>query len=400
MNMAMNYDNFEAGTMDAMQMNNLNLYANTGYTGQLAEKWLIRTGVAYSRDSEKINYSGIPMSTLHTGATFKLALTHLTSQRLKTRFGGDINWGWYNYSVTNDDTFIRELNDISPSLFLETDLKISDKLALRTGLRAEYTTLLQEPGLLPRVSAAYKTGTFSQVSFAWGRYRQKPENEILQFAPQLSHEKADHYILNFQYRRQKRTFRIEGYVKQYDQLVKYSSWYSPVAADYSNRGFGTARGVDLFWRDSESLKGSDYWISYSFLDTSRDYHDYPESVMPSFASAHNLSVVYKHFFARLKTFGGITYSFASARPYNDKNMPGFMDGRTKPYNDISLNLTYVTGLFGKDCIIHLNITNLFGFDNVFGYRYAATPDENGEFPSQAIVPTTGTQAILMFMLSL
>ncbi|MFO7669323.1 MAG: TonB-dependent receptor, partial [Bacteroidales bacterium] len=385
---------------DAMQMNNLNLYANTGYTGQLSEKWLIRTGIAYSRDGENINYTGIPMSTLNTGATFKLALTHLTSSRLKTRFGGDINWGWYNYSVTTENTFTWELNDISPSLFLETDLKISDKLALRTGLRAEYTSLLQEPGLLPRVSAAYKTGTFSQVSFAWGKYRQKPENEILQFAPELSHERADHYILNFQYRKQKRTFRIEGYLKQYNQLVKYSSWYSPVAADYSNRGFGTARGVDLFWRDGESLKGSDYWISYSFLDTSRDYHDYPESVMPSFASAHNLSVVYKRFFARLKTFGGITYSFASARPYNDKNMPGFMDGRTKPYNDISLNLTYVTGLFGKDCIIHLNITNLFGFDNVFGYRYAATPNENGEFPSQAIVPTTGTQAILMFMLSL
>ncbi len=60
MSMAMNYDNFEAGSMDPMQMNNLNLYANTSYTDQLAEKWLIRTGVAYSRDSEKINYAGIP----------------------------------------------------------------------------------------------------------------------------------------------------------------------------------------------------------------------------------------------------------------------------------------------------------------------------------------------------
>ena len=43
MSSAMNYDNFEAGTMDALEMDNLNFYANTSYTDQLSEKWLIRT---------------------------------------------------------------------------------------------------------------------------------------------------------------------------------------------------------------------------------------------------------------------------------------------------------------------------------------------------------------------
>ncbi|MBE9518063.1 MAG: hypothetical protein IMY68_05805, partial [Bacteroidetes bacterium] len=102
----------------------------------------------------------------------------------------------------------------------------------------------------------------------------------------------------------------------------------------------------------------------------------------------------------LKILGGITYSFASGRPYNDPNSPVFMDGRTRAYNDISLNLTYLTTLFSKDCIIHLNITNLLGFDNVFGYSYTGTPDESGTYQSQAIVPTTGTMAVLMFMISL
>ena len=122
--------------------------------------------------------------------------------------------------------------------------------------------------------------------------------------------------------------------------------------------------------------------------------------MPDFASAHNLSLVYKRFFESIRTLAGITYSFASARPYNDKNSNTFMDGRTKTYNDISLNVTYLSALFGREFIIHLNITNLLGFDNVFGYRYAINPDENGVYPSQAIVPTTGTQAVLMFMISL
>jgi len=400
MSMGMNYDNFEGGTMDDMKLDNLNFYTNTTYSDQLAEKWLIRTGVAYSRDSEKINYVGTPVTTVNTGASVKLTFTNLTSENFKTRFGGDFNRFWYSQTITSDSTFLMEMADKLPSLFVETEWKISKKLALRTGIRAEYSSLLNESALLPRISAAYKSGTYSQFSFAWGLYRQKPENEYLRFAPQLSPEKADHYILNFQYRKHRRTFRVEGYLKYYDKLVKFSSPYSPLATDYNNDGHGSAQGIDLFWRDSESLRGSDYWISYSFLNTSRDYQDYPESVVPSFASAHNLSVVYKRFFERLKILGGITYSFASGRPYNDPNSPVFMDGRTKAYNDISLNLTYLTTLFSKDCIIHLNITNLLGFENVFGYSYAGTPDENGTYASQAIVPTTGTMAVLMIMISL
>jgi len=400
MSMGMKYDNFEAGTMDDMELNNLNFYTNTSYTDQLSEKWLIRTGLAYSRDSEKVNYVHTPVTTVTKGASMKLTFTHLTSEKFKTRFGGDYNHGWYSQALTMDSSIRMEMNDAQPSLFVETEWKMSKKLALRTGIRAEYSSLIQNAALLPRVSAAYKTGTYSQVSLAWGLYRQKPENEYLQFAPALSHERADHYILNFQYRKNRRTFRVEGYLKQYDQLVKYASLYSPASSDYSNDGYGSAQGIDVFWRDSESLRGSDYWISYSYLNTSRDYQDYPESVIPSFASAHNLSVVYKRFFERLHTLFGITYSFASGRPYNDMNTSEFMGGITKPYNDISLNITYLTTLLNRDCIIHLNITNLLGFDNVFGYNYAGTPNENGVYASQAIVPTTGTMAVLMFMLSL
>jgi hypothetical protein len=400
MSMGMNYENFEEGTMDELRMDNLNIYANSSYTDQLADKWLIRTGAAYSRDSEKLIYEGLPVTTLNSGVSLKLAFTHLSTEKFKTRFGGDMNRGWYSHTVSADSSIRLELIDLSPSLFLETEWKISKKLALRTGVRAEYSTLLEEAALLPRISAAYKTGIYSQVSLAWGLFRQKPENEYLQFAPSLSNEQSAHYILNFQYRKERRTFRVEAYLKEYDRLVKYSYQYSPYETDYNNKGYGSARGVDIFWRDSESLQGSDYWVSYSYLNTTRDYKDYPESVMPDFASDHNLSLVYKRFFEDIRILAGATYSFASARPYNDKNSSGFMDGRTRCYNDISLNLTYLGRVIRRDFIIHLNITNLLGFNNVFGYRYARVPDENGVYPSQAIVPTTGTQVVLMFMLAL
>lgn len=77
-----------------------------------------------------------------------------------------------------------------------------------------------------------------------------------------------------------------------------------------------------------------------------------------------------------------------------------MDGRTKPYNDLSLNLTYLTRIFKNDCIIHMSINNLLGTKNIFGYNYSSTPGEDGQYASQAIVPTSGTMAVLLIMLSL
>ena len=397
--MEMNYDNFEQGTMDQVAMVNHTIYANTSYTGELSEKWLIKTGVAYNRDIEEIIYKGDPVLTTLSASQAKLVLTHLTSDKVKFRIGAELIHEQYDQAITMDSTFRMNLTDLQPSMFLESEIKLSKKFALRLGARAEYTSLLETIDLSPRIAAAYKTGTHSQVSLAWGKYHQTPEPDVMKMAPGLSAERADHYILNFQYRKNKRIFRTEAYVKQYDKLVKYSDPYDPDPLNYNNNGAGYAGGVDIFWRDQATVNGLDYWISYSFLDTKRDYKDFPEYAPPSYASAHNLSLVFKYLFTRITTFAGLTYSYASPRPYNDINSPHFMDGRTTPYNDIAMNITYVTSLFNNTFIIHMNITNLFGFKNVYGYTYSNTPGENGLYASQPVLPTVGRQAVLVFMLS-
>ena len=144
----------------------------------------------------------------------KLCCTHLASTKIKIRFGGDVVLDWIHRDITLDSVIAIHVEDLQPSLFLESELKFTTKLALRLGVRSEYSSLLDEVVLAPRVSAAYKTGKYSQVSMAWGKYLQKPQDEYLMIAPQLASEKADHYILNFQYRNQGRIFRIESYLKQ------------------------------------------------------------------------------------------------------------------------------------------------------------------------------------------
>ena len=77
-----------------------------------------------------------------------------------------------------------------------------------------------------------------------------------------------------------------------------------------------------------------------------------------------------------------------------------MDGRTRSYNDLSLNITYLTRLFKNDCIIHMSINNLLGTKNVFGYNYSNTLGEDGQYASKAIIPSAGRQAVLLIILSL
>jgi vitamin B12 transporter len=170
--------------------------------------------------------------------------------------------------------------------------------------------------------------------------------------------------------------------------------------DYSNAGSGHAEGIDIFWRDKETFKLNDYWISYSWINARRNYKDYPTAAIPTYISEHNLSVVYKRFLEPLRTYAAVTYSFASSRPYHDPNFSGFMNAKTQPYNDISLSLTYLMELFGKQSVLHLMVNNLTGFDNVFGYNFSNTPNTVGKFESTPIKSPFVRQVILLVSIML
>ncbi|MEJ0030334.1 MAG: TonB-dependent receptor [Bacteroidota bacterium] len=174
--------------------------------------------------------------------------------------------------------------------------------------------------------------------------------------------------MNYQVINNNRTLRVEAYYKKYYDLVKFD--HGDVSLPISN-GNGYARGVEFFWRDNKTLKNVDYWISYSFLDTRRDYLAFPYAATPSFASKHNFSFVYKHFITQLKSQLGVTYSFGSGRPYYDPNSDKFNGALTPYYQDVSANVSYLPRNW---LIVYASCTNLLGRNNVFGYDYATTAD--------------------------
>ena len=152
------------------------------------------------------------------------------------------------------------------------------------------------------------------MSVAYGIFYQKPESQQLFSSTNVGFTKATHYIMNYQKIYNQRTFRIEAYYKKYEDLIKQV----PVSYNYfsyNNSGNGYAKGIDIFFRDKKTIKDLDYWISYSYIDTKRDYLNYPGQLQPNFAATHTASIVTKKFFMDIKTGFNLTYSWASGRPY-------------------------------------------------------------------------------------
>ena len=350
----------------------------------LKNDWNLFLGFSSTHNTDDLSIADDQLQETDWGWHNKITLKKSISDHFRINTGIEFFSRKVDQEYLDSDNQLQmnlELSENLVATYLEADVQIFPNVLARLGARVESRIRTNAHRLHPRISLAMKTGPFSQVSAAFGKFQQLPHKRWLVIANHLDHEMAAHYLLNYQYSRKQRTFRAEVYYKAYDQLMKFDpqNMYNPNY--YNNLGDGFARGFDLFWRDGRSFDQIDYWISYSYLDTERNYLNYPQNARPPFASKHNLSIVYKHFVSSIKTQVGWTYTFASSRSYNDPNLLGFLAQRTPDYLDLSINFSY---LARQNLIIHASVTNVFGRDNVFGYRYSDRMDAEGIYPGEAI----------------
>ncbi len=362
---------------------NKNLYTNLSYQDYIGNDWKINCGFSASNNSDDgeqaINNYGRTDRLIQAKAT----VTKYIGQLSTIKFGSDF------LSSHRDESWnglSRSYNDKLTSAYAESDIFLSNDLVARIGLRAEHSSYLNQNNFAPRVSLAYKTGKGSQVSFAYGEFFQNPDDQYLVQTSNLDFQNATHYMANFQKMKDGQTFRIEAYYKKYNDLVKS-------APNLNNNGYGYAKGIDLFWRDKKTFNGVDYWISYSYLDTKRDFSNYPSAVTPEFGAKHSLNIVYKQFFSKLKSYVGATYSVASGRPFYNPNATEFMSDKTKPYQNLSINVSYLTSVFGKYTVIYASVSNLPGFKNVYGYHYS----NDGQFRESVQPPALRNIFLGMFI---
>lgn len=384
------------GYLDGFGLKNTNYYHNLYYRESIG-RWKINAGMAYTDNRDRIE-SGLYNSNKelevlsplefknfkldNSGKYFnaKLVMERKFSGLNAVRFGSEFN-RLYDHSIyTNHlgDSFEQEVKESITAAFAETDLYITNGLAAKLGGRLEYSELLQKLNAAPRVSLAYKLGKQSQMSFAYGKFYQNPERQYFPSKIDLRFTNATHYILQYQRVTKLTTLRTELFYKKYDDLIKTGLQnFQPVAT--GNNGFGDAKGIEIFWRDKQTIKNVDYWISYSYLDTKRDFLNFPSAIQPNFAARHTASLVVKKFVTPWKTQFNAAYNYASGRPYYfiapENGSFKFTDrGTTPDYHNVSFSMNYLPSVGKKDAksfaVYVISVSNIFGFDQVFNYQYS------------------------------
>ncbi|MBP6577757.1 MAG: TonB-dependent receptor, partial [Chryseobacterium sp.] len=289
-----------------------------------------------------------------------------------------MNYGFYE----------KNYKDLISSAFAETDLIFTNDLSAKIGARTEHSSYLDKWNFSPRVALAYRISKNWTTSLAYGMFYQNPESRYL-ISNNFDFQRANHYIFQVQKNADGRNLRFEAFYKNYDKLIKTSSISNESSSSPNNQytqfadnnsGGGFAKGVELFWRDKKTFKDIDYWITYSYLDSKRDFLNYPFSLAPNFASKHTLNVVAKKFVMNWKTGFNMSYTYAKGRPYYDiisNNGENVLrnQGKLKDFSGLNFSVNYVPSVGKKDSksftVFVLSINNILGNKNVYGFNYSA-----------------------------
>ncbi|WP_430814918.1 carboxypeptidase-like regulatory domain-containing protein [Carboxylicivirga sp. RSCT41] len=365
-------------------------YINMTYSTPLSTDISLKTGLASTIDNNRQIAGDHRTLDREVNIEGRLSIDHHLSDAIRLNYGISDAFTTYNqeYNHLNaPEQYDIQVNDHIAGVFIEPEIRLSAELAIRPGLRYEYSSYLEESSLSPRLSAAYKTGKNSHFTAAWGHFFQNPVNEYMKYTSRLEFEKAIHYLLGYQTGTlKKRLFRAEAYYKDYKQLISYDNYSNNRYINLANTGKGYARGIDVFFRDKETFRYTDYWLSYSYIDTERHYKNYPNAVTPSYIAEHTFSAVGKYFIGSINTQIGATWLMASGRPYHKEGDEKFMNRTAPLYNDLSLNLSYLTYIGDHFTIIHFSFSNVLGRDHLVGYRNIPSPDDDTGYIQMPIMP--------------
>lgn len=399
-----NPDIDSAGLKNVFALENLNTYQNINWREQIGRGWKLTTGFSYSTNKDDIanelqdasNQKQVILSPIfYAFKNFDLE-THahyvqgraVLEKKLKglsaVRFGGDYFYSdeRSEYTLFDGTKFNETVIDNLAAGFAEADIYITNDLAAKAGARLEHSQLMDRWNIAPRFSLAYKFPDNSQASFAYGIFYQNAERKYLPVNTSLDYARATHYILQYQKITSQRTFRAEAFYKKYNNLFKTAidnATGRELAAN--NNGYGDAKGLEFFWRDKKTIKDVDYWFSYSYLDTKREFLNYPSAIQPPFAANHTAAFVFKRFVMKWKTQFNLSYNFASGRPYyritydNGQSKYVISDqGKTINYNSMSFSVNYLPNIGKKNpktfAVWVLGVNNVLGQNQVFSYDYS------------------------------
>lgn len=393
-----------------VKLNGKNTFHNLSFKQKFG-KYLLNVGGSYAYNTSDLHFSTETndvesnrnqLLTNGNYLNFKAVLERKINRISALRGGFELNNTDENL---NFEAVQKHYKDLISSAFLETDLGFSNALSAKIGVRAEHSSFLGKNNIAPRFAIAYRLAKDWTTSLAYGLFYQNPESKYINGPADLGFQKSQHYIFQVQRASEGRTLRFEAFYKKYDQLIKTfnvnqdKEQNQQIQAALNNSGYGYAKGVEFFWRDNKkTFENIDYWISYSYLDSKRDFLNYPVSMQPGFAAEHTLSAVAKRFIPEWKLGVNLSYTYAKGRPYYDiastfENGKAINytrnEGRLKDYNALNFSINYLPNIGKKEAkafpVFVLSISNILGSKNVYGYNFSTDGSR-----SSAIVPPVNT----------
>lgn len=264
--------------------------------------------------------------------------------------------------------------------YAESQIKVSHKIFLIPGVRADYHTLSGKASFDPRLSFGYQVSKYNAIRGAVGMYHQYPklENFIRAENNNLKAEDAMHYILGFEFNKDgDYIFRVEGYYKNYSNLV---------AVDtndffYKSQGNGSVKGVDVFLKMKIKNKFTG-WISYAYSDSKRKQYEAQSLVPANYDITHNVSVVGSYNLTDDIVIG-TSYKISTGKPYTPvigstyiqsqgvyKPIYGEVNsGRFPTYSRVDMNAQHIFALFGKFAVAVIAVNNILNQKNIYDYTY-------------------------------
>jgi len=402
-------------------LNNDNLFLLTTYKGEINQVWRIQLGLSYSDNSNDSQISAeiddfeysYPIGSYDDLTQFRSVFTRKLFLKSKFKFGFHLfdqtsNYTNFLFEENSEPTPVPiTLNEFLSTAFTELDLRLSKTFAINAGIRYEKSNLLDKNSISPRFSSAYKISKNSQFSYAYGEFYQTPDMAFDQWYRRnnivhnyensdLEFEKSTHHILNYEWSKKKNTLRLEVFEKRYEDLILLEP-----NNILSNDGNGYSKGFEMFWRNDLSKDGigQDIWIAYSYLDSKRKFKEYSLEIIPSFASNHKLTFVYKNTFKlkdeKSRFSSNMAITATSGFPYYDRFNE--IQYESKPYLSFDIGGSYLPDVEDGFLVVFFNISNPFGYRNSFGYEYVGYDTLPLDIPEEKLPSSLRSVFIGCFM---
>lgn len=379
-------------------------FSNIKLITGLDNSTVLNAGISFSKYDKDYKYGVLNSNDKTTYAKGRADITRQFSNMVELNTGieyeydgYDVNgiFPQYEYNIRTDAPSL-SIDTVQSTgrvgIYAETQIKPDERFFIIPGVRSDYHTLSGKVSFDPRLSFGYRIAENNVVRGAFGFYHQYPglEDYLRSADNDLDAQNAIHYILGYEFNKENKfIFRVEGYYKDYSNLVLTDRRNFL----YESEGEGNVKGVDVFFKTKIDNKFTG-WVSYAFTDSKRKQYDAVSLVPANFDITHNMSIV-GSYNATDELVLGLAYKVSTGKPYTPVTGSEFdavqnayrplyaskNSGRFPTYMTLDMNAQYIFSLFGRFAVGVVAVNNIFNRKNLYGYTYNFDYSERKEIYS-------------------